>query len=130
MTQVTPVPGMPDHVVGIIALEGEILSVLDLRTLLELPLSRLAEPAAIIVLRSDAMAFGVLAEGIVGIARYPASSLQHDMPTLADPDKTYLLGIAPGRTALLDAARLLADPRLVVDNDRQKWRQDGLVKGS
>jgi len=37
---------------------------------------------------------------------------------LADLDKSYLLGVAPDRTALLDARRLLNDSTLVVNVDR------------
>jgi purine-binding chemotaxis protein CheW len=38
---------------------------------------------------------------------------------LADPDASYLLGVAPDRTALLDARRLLADSTLIVNTDHQ-----------
>lgn len=115
MMPATPLPNVPDHVVGIVALEGEVLSVVDLRSLLNLRLARLAEPAAIIVLRSADMEFGVLAEAIVGMVRLRADTLQRDLPGLGGGDHSWLQGIAPDRTALLDGAGLLADPRLLVD---------------
>lgn len=112
---ITAIPGVPDFVVGIVAAEGELLSVVDLRSLLDLPLSRLAEPKAIVMLQTEAMEFGVLAEEIVGVERHAADSLERELPTLADAEKTYLMGITPSRIAVLDAKRLLSDARLVVD---------------
>lgn len=115
MLPITALPGVPDFVVGIILVEGEALSVLDLRSLLDLPLSRLAEPAAIIVLRNETMEFGVLAEEILGIERHAEAALERALPTLADTAATYLKGVAMDRTAILDAELLLSDPRLVVE---------------
>jgi purine-binding chemotaxis protein CheW len=115
MSPVTVIPGVPGFVVGIVPHHGNVLSVIDLRSLLNLPLSRLADPAAIIVLESETMAFGILAESIVGVERYTLASLQQAWPALANIEKTYLKGVAPDRTAILDAERLLSDPRLIVD---------------
>ncbi len=112
---VTPIPGTPDHVVGIVAVEGEIMSVIDLRSLLDLPLSGLAEPTTMIALKDDAMEFCVLAEGIAGIEYADQDDLQHDLPTLGGNETTYLKGVTARRIAVLDAEQLLADPRLVID---------------
>lgn len=115
MSPVTVIPGVPDFVVGIIAARGEVLSVIDLRSLLDLPLARLDDPAAVVVLQSETMEFGILADDILGIERYPQQTLERTLPTLANIEKTYLKGVAVDRTAILDADRLLSDPRLVVE---------------
>jgi purine-binding chemotaxis protein CheW len=112
---ITPIPGTPDYVVGIISVEGDILSVIDLRSLLDLPISRLTEPTSIIVLKSHTMEFGILAEEILGIRRYPPESVERELPTLTDTVNTYLKGVTSTRTAILDADQLLSDPRLVVE---------------
>ena len=112
---ITAIPGVPDFVVGIVAAQGDVLSVIDLRSLLDLPLSNLTEPNAIILLRGETMEFGVLAEAIAGVERYPRASLETELPTLANIEKTYLKGVTPDRTAILDAEQLLADPRMVVE---------------
>jgi purine-binding chemotaxis protein CheW len=115
ISPITAIPGVPDFVVGIVASGGAVLSVIDLRSLLDLPLAGLQDPTAIIVLRSETMEFGILAESIVGIEHYPLHALEHALPTLSNIEKTYLKGVAPDRTAILDTDRLLSDPRLVVD---------------
>jgi purine-binding chemotaxis protein CheW len=112
---ITYIPGAPNFVVGIVASQGGVLSVIDLRSFLNLPLSSLAEPTSIIVLKGEAMEFGVLAEEILGIERYPMDSVEPGLATLARAESTYLKGVTSGRTAILDANQLLSDPRLVVD---------------
>jgi purine-binding chemotaxis protein CheW len=112
---ITSIPGTPNFVVGIIALQGEVLSVIDLRSFLNLPLSSLSEPTSIIVLKGETMEFGVLADEILGIESYPIDSLQRELSAGMDVGNTYLSAVTVGRTAVLDARRLLTDPRLVVE---------------
>jgi purine-binding chemotaxis protein CheW len=114
----TAIPGLPDFFAGVTMVEGEVLAVLDLRVLLALPLSELADPAALIVLRGEDKRFAVLAEAVDGTRRFASEGIGHCLPMLADLDKSYLLGVAPDRTALLDARRLLNDSTLVVNVDR------------
>jgi purine-binding chemotaxis protein CheW len=111
----TRIAGLPNYVAGIVAIGGEVYSALDLRSLLALPVRRLVDQEALILLRGEHMEFGVLADEIVGIERHPEHTLEPTLPTLAGVDQTYLVGITPGRTAILDARRLLDDGALVVD---------------
>lgn len=115
ISSITAIPGVPDFVVGIVAIRGEVLSVIDLRSLLDLPLAHLADPGAVVVLQSETMEFGILAEEILGVERYPLQTLERSLPTLSNIEKTYLTGVALDRTAILDADRLLSDTRLVVE---------------
>ncbi|KGF83508.1 hypothetical protein IA69_01605 [Massilia sp. JS1662] len=115
----TALPGVPDAVAGITMWEGEVLAVVDLRALLALPLTELAEPGALIVLRGEDNRFAVLADAIDGTRCFPHDHLGHDLPQLGGAESGYLLGVAPDRTALLDARRLLADSALIVNMDHQ-----------
>jgi purine-binding chemotaxis protein CheW len=112
----TALPGVPDAVAGIAMWEGEVLAVVDLRALLALPLTALADPGALIVLRGEDNMFAVLADAIDGTRRFPAAHLGHQLPQ-PEPHAGWLLGVAPDRTALLDARRLLADAALIVNTD-------------
>lgn len=114
----TAIPGVPAWVAGVTMSEGEVLAVVDLRVLLALPLAELSDPSALIVLKGEDNSFAVLADAIDGARRFAQTDLGHCLPALADLANTCLLGVAPDRTALLDARRLLADSTLVVDADR------------
>jgi len=112
----TVIPGLPACFAGVAISEGEVLAVLDLRVLLGLPVTELADPAALIVLRGEGNCFAVLADAIDGTRHFALDGMGHCLPMLADLDESYLLGVAPDRTALLDARRLLTDTTLVVDD--------------
>jgi len=114
MSPVTPIPGVPKFVVGIVAAQGEVLTVIDLRVLLDLPLASLAEPKSIVVLKGAAMEFGVLAEEILGMERYPAAALTQGSPALTNNDALYLKGVTPDRTAILNAEQLLSESSPVI----------------
>jgi purine-binding chemotaxis protein CheW len=88
--------------------------VLDLRALLALPVTRLAEPAALIVLQDAAMEFALLADVVAGVQHYPRASLSARLPGLGALRAGYLMGVAPDRTAILDASRMLGDHSLVL----------------
>lgn len=110
----TALPGLPNHVAGIAAFRGQVLAVLDLRALLALPVTRLAEPAALVVLRDSDMEFALLADAIAGVERHPRASLSTSLPGLGALRAGYLMGVAPDRTAILDARRMLGDRSLVL----------------
>ena len=117
MSSVTPIPGVPKFVVGIVAAQGEVLAVIDLRVLLDLPLAKLAEPKSIVVLKGAAMEFGILAEEILGMERYPAAVLTQGSPALTNNDALYLKGVTPDRTAILNAEQLLSESSPVIVAD-------------
>ncbi|MBQ5950502.1 chemotaxis protein CheW [Massilia sp. ST3] len=110
----TPLPGVPAHVAGIAAFRGRVVAALDLRLLLQVQLARLTEPSALVVLQGVGMEFGLLADAVLGVERYARTALSPGASGGAATRRGYLLGVAPDRTALLDGARLLGDPALVV----------------
>jgi purine-binding chemotaxis protein CheW len=111
---ITALPGLPNHVAGIAAFRGKVLAVLDLRALLALPVTRLTEPAALVVLQDSAMEFALLADAVAGVEHYPRASLSASLPGLGALRAGYLMGVAPDRTAILDAGRMLGDRSLVL----------------
>jgi purine-binding chemotaxis protein CheW len=110
----TALPGLPAHVVGIVPFRGRVLAVLDPRSLLALPLARLAEPDALVVLHDGTMEFGLLVDAIGEVRRHPRACLQAPMQPAGGARRAHMLGIAAGRTAVIDAGALLNDSTLAV----------------
>ncbi|HVB47503.1 MAG TPA: chemotaxis protein CheW [Burkholderiales bacterium] len=117
LENLTPLPCTPAFVLGIVNLRGEILSVIDLRKFFELPEKGLTDLNRVIVLEAQGMVFGVLADAIAGTRRIAPAELQPSLPTLSGVREAYLKGVTADRMVLLDAARLLADERIVVKED-------------
>ncbi len=59
--EMMPVPGTPDHLLGIINLRGEILAIFDLGRIMGLPATSVTDRSRIIVLGDDRDEFGLLA---------------------------------------------------------------------
>ncbi|MDP2030745.1 MAG: chemotaxis protein CheW [Thiobacillus sp.] len=114
LENLTPLPCTPAFVLGIINLRGEILSVIDIRKFFELPEHGLTDLNKVIVLRSENMLFGILADAITGVRRIPSADIQSSLPTLTDIRVAYLRGVTPDRTVILDAEKLLSDANIIV----------------
>lgn len=117
LRDLTPLPGVPAFVAGIVNVRGKIVSVIDLKRLVDLPARGLTELNKIIVIGNEHMEFGLLADAVLGVQHIPLRSLQRALPTLTGIRAEYLRGVARERLVILDAARILADPKLVVRDE-------------
>lgn len=115
LREITPLPGTPDFVLGVIHVRGRIVSVLDLRRFFELPAQGLSDLNKVIVLAAGAMEFGILADVILGVRRIAREEVQPPLPTLSGVRADYLMGVTRQRQVVLDGGRLLADPAIVVE---------------
>ncbi len=118
LIELTPLPGVPDYVLGITCMHGEIVAVIDLRKIFGLAERGLRDSRQVIVIQWGDMEFGILAERVAGVRRVPVAGLQPALPTLTDVRAAYLKGITPDGTVVLAAPKLLADPALVVQQGR------------
>lgn len=115
LRQLTPLPGTPPAVLGMVDVRGSIQAVLDLRRMFELPVQGLSDRNNLAILQGPDMEFAVLTDRILGIGMLPRARLTPELANLSGIRANYLLGIAPQGWVVLDGAKLLGDPRLVVD---------------
>jgi purine-binding chemotaxis protein CheW len=109
VSTISRVPGVPPFYRGIINVRGQILSVLDLRVLFQIPVDDGADtPGEVITVRSGRLDIALLARQVNGVKTIPASAIKNvdHMP--------YALGITPERVILLDIPQLFADERLII----------------
>jgi purine-binding chemotaxis protein CheW len=114
LKEITPVPCTPSFVVGIINLRGQILSVIDLKKFFNLPDQEVASQK-VIVAHTPEMELGILVDMVLGVRNVPASQIQPSLFTSSSGiAETYLRGVTSERLIILEAARILADPRLII----------------
>lgn len=113
----TPVPCTPQFVLGIINVRGRILSVIDIRQFFGLPERGLSDRNNVIILHSDELGFGILADSVTGVRNIKTDDLQPSLPTLTGIREEYLKGITRERVTVLDAEKLLLDRGLIVHED-------------
>jgi purine-binding chemotaxis protein CheW len=117
LKELTPLPGTPPFVLGIINVRGRILSVVDIKKFFDLREKGLTDLNKVIILQSDEMEFGVLADVILGVRTIPLGELQPSLPTLTGIREDYLRGVTGERVVILDAEKLLSDPKMIVHQD-------------
>jgi purine-binding chemotaxis protein CheW len=117
LTELTPLPGTPAFVLGIVNVRGQILSVMDLKRFFDVPEESLTDLTKIIVLFNQTMEVGVLADAVVGTRAVPGSALDPPLPTQTGVRAEYLRGIVDGPLIVLDAAAILSDAKLVVHEE-------------
>jgi purine-binding chemotaxis protein CheW len=116
LRDLTPLPGTPEFVRGIVNLRGRILPVFDLKKFFGLPEEGLTDLHRIVEVRGRDLALGLLADMVVNVRVLARGALQPPLPTLSEIANEYVMGVSEQRVIVLDLERVLADPRLVVDD--------------
>ena len=120
LTNLTPLPCTPAFVLGVVNLRGEIVSVIDIKKFFDLPEKGLTDLNKVVVLQSETMRFGVLADAVLGVRRIPVAELQPSLPTLTGIREQYLKGVTSERMIVLDAEKLLSDEKMVVQEQVER----------
>lgn len=111
----TPVPGTPDHFVGVTNLRGTILPIVDLHRFFGLEHEGISDLSHIVVVGRERPDFGLLVDAVRAVEPIVVSDL---VPVTAVGDgveRAFVRGVTRDAVIVLDAAGLLADERLVVD---------------
>lgn len=117
LRELTPLPCTPPFVLGVVNVRGRILPVLDLKKFFELPERGLTDLHRIIRVSGNDLDLGLLADVVVGTRNIAADSLQPSLPTLTGIRQDYLRGVNDERLVVLDLARILSDPKIVVHEE-------------
>lgn len=118
LKELTPLPGTPPFVLGLINVRGQILSVIDLKRFFELPDQGLAAVNQAIILHSDEMEVSILADAILGMKSIPINAIQPSLPTLTGIRAEYLKGITGDRVTILDGGKILSDKNILVHQEK------------
>lgn len=115
LVELTPLPGTPDFVLGIVNVRGRVVSVIDIRKFFDLPDKGLSDLNKVVILTSGTREFGVLTDRIICTRSLVTATLQESLPTLTDVRSQYLKGVTGERLIVLDAGKILRDEKLIVN---------------
>jgi len=119
LTRITPLPGVPSFVMGVVGVGGRIVSVIDLKKLFGLPEKGLPNLNKIIIVRKGEMVFGILADAVLGMCRLAADEIETCLPALTGVYARYLKGVTRDRLIVLDAGRIIGDKSMVIDQEEE-----------
>jgi purine-binding chemotaxis protein CheW len=117
LKELTPIPTSSNHILGIINVRGKILSVVDIRKFFDLPEKGLTDLNKVIILQSDELEFGILADSIIGVREIELNKLQPSLPTLIDIREKYLKGVTNDRITILDGMKILSGKKMVIHEE-------------
>ncbi len=115
LKNLTFIPGTPDFIRGVINLRGEIISVVDLKVFFELPDHGFTSLSQVIILTSDEMEFGILADEILGVTELSKNDIRSSLPTLTGIREDYLKGVTGSGMVVLDDEKLLSDGKMCIN---------------
>ena len=116
----TPLPGTPAFMRGIVNVRGRVTAVLDLQLLFNLPEPGISDLHRLVLVAHAGWCFGLLA-GIDLVVRPASDAVLVPVPPLVqDAGCQAVQGMTADGLLVLDIARLCIDPRIVVDDDRQE----------
>ncbi len=117
LNEFTPLPCAPAFVLGLVNVRGQILSIIDIKKLFDLPEKGLTDLNKVIIVQGSQMEIGVLADAIVGVRPVALDELHASLPTLTGIRAEYLKGITKDPLVVLDIESILSDARLVVNEE-------------
>jgi purine-binding chemotaxis protein CheW len=117
LKDLTPLPRTPPFVAGIVNVRGQVMSVIDLKKLFELPAQGITDLNKVVILSDGDMEFGILADTILGVRDISLEGFQTKLPTLTGIREDYLKGITDERLIVLDAAKMLHHDGIVVHEE-------------
>jgi purine-binding chemotaxis protein CheW len=115
----TPIPGTPEVLTGVINMGGEILAVFDLGRLFGLSGGAHAEPTRVLVLGEERDAFGLLADAAHEVRPLRIDAVLEPPGSLEGIGRTTLRGVTADALIVLVGTALLRDPRLVIDQGEE-----------
>ena len=90
LQRITPVPCCPAHIVGDMNLRGDILTVVDIRKALQMPVGETAPTAKVMIVPLADSLVGVLVDQVVDVLEIGSSNLRPLPVALKSPNDTYL----------------------------------------
>jgi purine-binding chemotaxis protein CheW len=92
-TDITPVPGAPSHVRGVINLRGKIIPVVDLRRRFALTSVEAGEDQRIIVVELGEKRIGMLVDSVSQVIKVPAGVVEEMPEEATSVDENFIRGV-------------------------------------
>ncbi|HCE4563296.1 chemotaxis protein CheW [Vibrio parahaemolyticus] len=111
-TEIAPVPGAPDYVLGIINLRGNVVTVIDTRSRFGLIEGEVTDNTRIIVIESERQVIGILVDSVAEVVYLRSSEIDTTPSVGTDESAKFIQGVSnrDGKLLILvDLNKLLTD---------------------
>jgi purine-binding chemotaxis protein CheW len=112
MTDIAPVPGAPDYVLGIINLRGNVVTVMDTRKRFGLMPAEADDSTRIVIIEAEDQVVGILVDSVAEVVYLSNSDIEMAPNVGNEESSRYIQGVAnrkEGLLILVELNRLLTD---------------------
>ncbi|WP_018866270.1 MULTISPECIES: chemotaxis protein CheW [unclassified Thioalkalivibrio] len=112
VTEIAPVPGVPDYILGIINLRGNVVTVIDARRRMGLDDRESDEASRIVIIDVDNQNVGILVDSVSEVVRIAPDAVEPAPEVGNDDSSRFIQGVTSteeGLTILVDLNKLLSD---------------------
>jgi purine-binding chemotaxis protein CheW len=120
ISKITPIPCCPPHIVGNINLRGEIVTLVDVRGVLNLPIAATNQASKVMVVRMEDLVAGVTVDEVFDVMYLNPIEMMPVPAAVHSINDEYLRGTAPYREKMmgvLDLPKILTKGGLTVDEE-------------
>ena len=114
-SEIAPVPGTPDYVLGIINLRGNVVTVVDTRSRFGLPTKDREDTTRIVIVEYEKKVVGMLVDAVAEVVYLRESEIEQSPDVGNDHSAKYIQGVVSRDKELLilvDVARLVEEDDL------------------
>ena len=115
-TEIAPVPGAPDYVLGIINLRGNVVTVIDTRSRFGLQSAELDDSTRIVIIEAEKQVIGILVDSEAEVVYLRRSEIDNAPNVGTEESAKYIQGVSNRDNELLilvDLDKLLSDDEWV-----------------
>ena len=111
-TEIAPVPGAPDSVLGIINLRGNVVTVIDTRSRFGLPAGDVSENSRIVIIEAEKQVIGIMVDSVAEVVYLRSSEIDAAPAVGTEESAKFIQGVSnrDGQLLILvDLNKLLSD---------------------
>ena len=111
-TEIAPVPGAPDYVLGIINLRGNVVTVIDTRSRFGLPAGDVSENSRIVIIEAEKQVIGIMVDSVAEVVYLRSSEIDAAPAVGTEECAKFIQGVSNRDGQLLflvDLNKLLSD---------------------
>jgi purine-binding chemotaxis protein CheW len=111
-TEIAPVPGSPDYVLGIINLRGNVVTVIDTRSRFGLEPAEVTDNSRIVIIEAERQVIGILVDSVAEVVYLKSSEIDTAPNVGTDESARFIQGVSNREGELLilvDLNKLLSD---------------------
>uniref|UniRef100_A0A486XVD0 Positive regulator of CheA protein activity (CheW) n=1 Tax=Rheinheimera sp. BAL341 TaxID=1708203 RepID=A0A486XVD0_9GAMM len=120
-TEIAPVPGSPDYVLGIINLRGNVVTVIDTRSRFGLEPADVTDNSRIVIIEAERQVIGILVDSVAEVVYLKQSEVDTAPNVGTDESARFIQGVSNREGELLilvDLNKLLSD---------EEWEEIGAI---